>query len=315
MAILLDFGGTIFSSIFVDMKNGGEPQLEYIRHLVLNTIRAYNKRFRSDYGMMHICFDSKSWRDDVYEYYKWERRHNRANETNTEWDKIFEYITEIQEDLKHNFPFICIGHHGAEADDSIAYLAAAIKEPNLIISNDKDLVALTQLGNVDQFRPFEKGNNLFIVDDPERYEFDLIVSGDKADGIPNIRGEDDFYKKQVLAKEAGEKVVRAKPVSAKIKEEWWDIFKASGEAGLKASMGDELYERYLRNRRLISFREMPEDVEYGIRRSLGRARPASVMKALTYMTSKRMNLLAKEIGDFTTNDNPKLKRSLFDMTK
>ena len=46
--ILTDFSGVLFASLHVDLANGQDAHLEYIRHLALNTIRAYNVKFRNE---------------------------------------------------------------------------------------------------------------------------------------------------------------------------------------------------------------------------------------------------------------------------
>lgn len=311
MAILLDFSGTAYAAVHVDLKKGGEPTKEYIRHIILNMIRSYNKAYRNEYGEMTICFDSKSWRQGVFPLYKWVRRKEREGDDN-DWAKVYEYINEIQDDLKKHFPYPCYQAYGAEADDVIAYMAKTKREPTLIISNDKDLVCLTKYQHVDQHRPFMKNGGLFTVDDPARFEFDLIVGGDESDGIPSIRCPENFYKNKWERQQEGLDVNRAPPVTVKMKNAWWDALK-EGPKKLKEVMGEELFKRYLQNKQLISLDACPDDVELEIRRSIGRAEPGNMMSAMNYMIGKRMSLLAREIKDFEVNKTPRKTQSVFDI--
>lgn len=309
MAIALDFGGVVFASIYVDIANGGKPQPEYIRHLVLNTIRHYNKKYRDKYGMMVLCMDKKSWRDEEFKYYKWERRQGRDKDDN-DWNEIFKIVEEIQDDLIANFPYIVISCEGAEADDTIGFLARRSKEPMIIISNDKDFGALLANPLVDQYRPMTKGDELVKIDDPLRFEFDLIMSGDKSDGVPNVRCPDDFYVGQHEQRQNEEKVTRAPSVTKKFKDACWDAKQVSEES-LKELMGEEVYKYYKRNEKLVSLALTPDHIIDKIVSSIKGSKPAPVMKALNYMISKRMNLLAKEISDFEVNKNPRVERTLF----
>jgi hypothetical protein len=309
--ILLDFSGSIFAAIHTDIAKGEKPNKEYIRHIVINTIRFYNKMFRDEYGLMNVILDSSSWRDEVFKQYKFERRKNREADDN-EWSTIFEYIFEIQEDIRANFPFPVIQADQAEADDVIGYMAKDSNEPVMIVSNDKDFGALLQYSNVSIYRPIVNGKEKTPITNPVHFEFELIICGDKADGVPSVRCDDDFYVNQHKDRVAGIKVTRAPPVSTKLKKAWWEA-KQVGEEALEKEMGAEVYNRYLRNRQLISLDCIPERVEYEIRKAIKLVKPANIMKALAFMQKNRMSRLAKEISDFNVNRNPKKKVNLFDL--
>ena len=311
MAIYLDFSGSMFAAIHVDLKNGTEPNKEYLRHLVINTIRFYNKMFSSEYGLMHICLDSSSWRDDVFPEYKFERRKGREGDDN-EWEIIFKYIYEIQEEVREHLPFPVIQAYSAEADDIIGSLIKSNKEPSMIVSNDKDFGALLKHQHVEIYRPIVKGKEKHPITDPDYFEFELIVSGDKADGIPSVRCPDNFYVTQHKARAADKAVDRAPPVTVKLKKAWYEAKQVS-EDELKKVMGDIVYNNYLRNRQLISLECIPESVDYGIRKALKQATPAKIMKTLSFLTINRMNRLVPEIKDFVPNFTPRKVTSVFDL--
>ena len=304
--ILVDLSGIIFSALHVDIAGGAEPHKEYIRHLTLNSLRSYNIRLREEFGEMFIIMDSNSWRLQEYEYYKWVRRHTRGNDNN-DWDVIFEYLKEIQDELREHFPFPVLQIKDAEADDIIGILATAADEPTCIVSNDKDFVALTSNKYVKQLRPLDK--KFYTVPCARRFELDLILSGDRADGIPNVRCPDDFLKAQQLQKDAGEKPMRAPGITAKFKQEAWEIFESDVPKAFEDFLGEEMHTRYLRNKKLISFSEIPEYIVEQTNEAFANVERNNVMKTLNFMISKRMNIMAKCIADFKPNLN--LTRSLF----
>ena len=51
-----------------------------IRHMILNSIRMYNKKYRNEYGQLIICADGmNTWRKDFYPEYKANRKKSRDN--------------------------------------------------------------------------------------------------------------------------------------------------------------------------------------------------------------------------------------------
>jgi 5'-3' exonuclease len=311
MAIYLDFSGSMFAALHVDLKAGEKPDLDYLRYLIINNIRFYNKKFSSEFGLMHICLDSSSWRDGVFPQYKYERRANRA-EDNNDWDQIFDHISTIQSEIKEHLPFPVIQAVGAEADDIIGVLCSSNTEPSILVSNDKDFGALLKHKHVKRYRPIVKGVEKTPITDPERFEFDLILSGDKSDGIPSVRCHDDFYIEQHRAKLAKEPIVRAPPVSAKLKNSCYEAFNKSQQE-LEIVMGKFLYKNYLRNQLLISLDYVPDDVKVAIHKSVHEASPAKIMKTLQFLMQNRMQRLVAEIKDFTPNQTPRKVTSVFDI--
>jgi len=80
--ILLDFSNIIVSSIMVASRVPDEERFseDFIRHLVLNSIRSYRKKYHEKYGEMVICTDYlSSWRKDAFPYYKAHRKSNEKN--------------------------------------------------------------------------------------------------------------------------------------------------------------------------------------------------------------------------------------------
>lgn len=303
--IFLDFSGTIFASFHADIKGGESPNKEFIRHLCMNTIRHYNKTFRHEFGEMVICYDSRSWRERVFPEYKWVRKNKRKEDDGINWDEVWEIFTEIQSDISKYLPYRTVEALGAEADDTIAVLTKASKEKVLVISNDKDLVSLTG-GMVHMFRPYCK--EMFTVEDPVRFEFDLIVSGDKDDGIPSIKCPDGFLKCNELTKQGGGVASRAPAISKKLKDSLWAA-KLNGtlESALN-ELGETVKRNYLRNMTLIALDKVPEDVVNNIMIAYSGSKLNGEMKLIKYLQSNRMHVLGKHTDDFRP---AKIQPSLF----
>ena len=306
--IWLDFSAIIFAAIHVDIKDGTKPNFAYIRHLALNTVRYYNVMHRAKYGEMCLVYDSKSWRKSAFPLYKWVRNFDREQNPDQDWEDIFEMIEQIKIMLNDYFPYPTIEVDFSEADDIIGVVSRNPKEPTLIISNDKDFAELTKHRLVEQYRPSIKA--FYTVPDTKRFLFDLIMRGDKSDGVPNIFSDDDFLKKQALIKHAGEeKTPRAKAVSAKYIDSMWDVYNSDDEEAIKEAFGD-LYKNFRRNRRLISLDWIPDVLVDSINVGLGNMKRNKIMDCLTYMMSQpTMGLFTKCISDF--EPNLKLKTSLF----
>ena len=119
--ILIDNNQIILSSIFTAAKSAEtEEDYGFIRHLVLNTYRKYISKFRSDYGELIICNDSKNvWRKDFFPQYK-KNRSERQKKSKFDWGKIFNELHTIREEMKGVFPYRFIQVERAEADDVIA---------------------------------------------------------------------------------------------------------------------------------------------------------------------------------------------------
>ena len=123
--ILLDYSQIALSNIIVQKLNDENM----IRHMILNSIRMYNKRYRKEYGQMVICVDSpNNWRKTVYPAYKANRKKKRDSSSDMDWPEVFRIINTIREELQQNFPYKVIQVEGAEADDIIGTLTLQTQE-------------------------------------------------------------------------------------------------------------------------------------------------------------------------------------------
>ena len=98
MMILLDYNQIALSNIIVQKLN--DEQM--IRHMILNSIRMYNKKYRDEYGQMVICADGmNTWRKEYYPQYKANRRKHRDN-SDLDWTEIFRILHLVRDEIKEN---------------------------------------------------------------------------------------------------------------------------------------------------------------------------------------------------------------------
>lgn len=282
--IALDYSAVSIASIMMSIKLEGEKLTkEFALHMILNSIRASNKRFKKEFGKMVICCDAaKNWRKDAYKYYKYKRRKDRK-ESDVDWDLIYECLEFVKNELKNGFPYIIIECENAEADDVIGALAVYASEngePTVIVSNDKDFVQL-HTDMVCQYRPCESA---FVRHpNPSLHLRELILRGDKDDGIPNIKSADDIFtiegKKQ-------------KSMFKKDMELWLVDDKLS-------FLTDETKDNYARNERLIDLSFTPEEIRQDAVNQYvtSNVRP-NKPKMTKFFMKNRLRYLHEKINDF-----------------
>ena len=156
--ILVDMNQISVASVMMhlNMTKAIKPDGGMVRHMILNSMRMYRTRFKEEYGELVLCYDSKHyWRRDFFPQYKCNRKKTRED-SNHDWDAIFECLNEIKQELKDNFPYKHLEVYGAEADDIIAALCLELEFDNgktLILSGDKDYIQLQKNKNVSQYSP------------------------------------------------------------------------------------------------------------------------------------------------------------------
>jgi len=284
--ILLDYSQIALSNIIVQKLNDESM----IRHMILNSIRMYNKRYRDEYGQMVICADGmNTWRKDYYPYYKAKRKKNR-DASDQDWNEIFRILHLVRDEIKENLPYKVVHMEGVEADDVIASLVLqsqefGMNEPMMIVSSDKDFIQLQKFNNVKQFSPIQKK---FVKDEnPRTYLFNHIMKGDTGDGIPNVLSDDDTFvsdKKQT-------------PLRKTRIAEWLE-----NSDDLRSVMDDEIYRNYQRNKTLIDLTEVPETIQENIIYNYNEQKVAMKMRVLNYLIKKRCNLLIEVVEEFYNNE-------------
>ena len=280
--ILIDLNQVLISNLMAQTRGKAEnlPDKEMVRHMVINSLRGFNLKFKSQYGNnIVLCADAGDpWRRDIYPNYKHARRKGRVDSA-TDWDNIFNMITEIKNEIAENFPYVMMYVEKAEADDIIATLVKHNNEPIMIISGDKDFIQLQTKTNVKQYSPIQKkfvGEDV----DPKIFLHEQIIKGDRSDGIPNILSPDDIF----LTKE------KQRPINKKRLEEWANVN--------NIPLGSETSKYYERNKRLIDLSCIPEELERTIINTYRDYKTPNRSKLLPYFMKHKLKSLMENIGDF-----------------
>lgn len=283
--ILLDFSNIIVGSIMVshkipDTERFGE---DFIRHLVLNSIRSYRNKYKNKYGEIVICTDfHSSWRKEVFPFYKAHRKVERDKqkaEKGMDWSALFETINKIIIEIDTFFPYKVIRVEHAEGDDVIAVLSRTFKEKSLIVSSDKDFSQLYKYKWIRQFSPMKQKmlNDI----DPIMYLKEHIIRGDKGDGIPNILSDDDCIVSGV----------RQKSISKKKIVNWLDQD--------PHDFNDEMKRGWIRNKILIDFDLIPKNIATAILEQYNEEKKYQQGQLINYFIKNRLKYLMENMGDFT----------------
>ena len=288
--IIVDINQIMISNLMVQItgRNRVELNEDLVRHMVLNSLRAHNKKFRKEYGDMVIACDSKNvWRREIFPNYKAGRKANRAKSEH-DWDAIFSMLATIKNEIKTFLPYKVIELETAEADDIIATLVRRSKriiQPEhkrnvLILSGDKDFIQLHG-PNIKQYNPVlnkfvGKGEN------PSLYIKEHIFKGDRSDGIPNILSDDNVF---IEGR-------RQKPLSKKKINSWVD------DVFFYTHFTEEEQKNYDRNRKLIDLSCIPQELEDKINNEFNEVKVASRDKILGYFINKKLKTLIEVIDEF-----------------
>ena len=280
--ILIDYSQIAISNIIVQRLNDENM----IRHMILNSIRMYNKKYRDQYGEMVICADGmNTWRKEFYPFYKANRKKGREDSAE-DWTEIFRILHLVRDEIRDYLPYKVIHMEGVEADDVIGTLVLqsqefGMAEDIMIVSSDKDFIQLQKFGNVKQFSPIQK--KLVTDSNPRTYLFNHIMRGDSGDGIPNVLSADDTF-----VTEKNQSPLR----QARI-DEWLE-----NSDNLREVMDEDIYRNYQRNKKLIDLTDIPEDVQQSIINNFNGQMKTPNMKVLNYLIKKRCNNLIEVVEEF-----------------
>lgn len=285
--ILIDLNQVMISNMMMQPDLVKKIDENLIRHMVLNSIRMYNVKFKQDYGKIIICSDDKRyWRRDIFPYYKAGRKKDRA-ESPYDWNLIFETLNKIREEIRENFPYKVIQVEKTEADDVIGtichkfgkHLNNDSTERILILSSDKDFMQLQKYSNVDQFSPMAK--KFVRTSNPVALLKEHIIRGDRGDGIPNILSSDSTFVNEE----------RQRPVQEKKLNIWLD---QEPEDFCDANM----LRNYKRNESLIDLSKVPIEYQEKILDALETTKENSKDKIFNFFIKNRMRNLMEHIQEF-----------------
>lgn len=254
--------------------------IDFIRHLVLNTYRSFRKKFSDEYGEIIICHDSPDcWRKHIFSNYKAQRR-KKQKDSDVDWNKIFEYLHIIRDEIEENLPYKNISAQNTEADDVIAVIAKRFctQEKILIISSDKDFQQLQRYENIKQYSPSKK--DFVVCEDPETYLLEHVLRGDSSDGIPNILSDDDCFI---------EETKKQRPLTKK---------KLTHYKETTISEDDPAFKNWNRNKVLVDFEEIPDDIQDRIHLNFDGSTYGDRSKILNYFITKKLVKLVNYLEDF-----------------
>lgn len=286
MAILVDYNQVMLASLFASIGNHHNVELDenLIRHMFLNSIRMNRKKFTEEYGEIVLCTDSKNvWRKDYFPYYKANRKKSR-DQSDMDWNRLFEILHMIKEEVRENFPYKVISIERLEADDIIGTVVHEYgtelnmgNEKFLILSGDKDYIQLHTYANVAQYDPIRK--RWIRNSNPDKYLQEHVLKGDVGDGVPNVLSPDNC-----LA--VGE---RQKPMTKKRLESFMN-----GDA----CPDTETALRFKRNKRMIDLSQIPTEYKEKILEAYSEEKTIGREKLFNFFVMKKLKNLMSDIQDF-----------------
>lgn len=281
--IIFDYNQVVISNLMEQIgssKTQVEPTL--VRHMVLNTIRAYVKKFKESHGpeVIIACDTKNYWRKDIFPHYKAGRKKSRDS-SGHDWVAIFDCMNLIKQELRDYSPYKVVEVETCEADDVIATLVQkySATQKIMILSSDKDFAQLQRYPNVEQYSPILKK---FIKEPlPLAQLKQHIIRGDKGDGVPNILSKDDVFVT------GG----RQKPIT-EVKIIGW----MNQEP--KEFCTEEMFRNFSRNETLIDLTKIPENLRSKILDTYDEAKGNSRQKFMNYMIANRLKNLIEVIDEF-----------------
>ena len=253
-----------------------------VRHMILNTIRTYVKKFKESHGpeIVIACDNRNYWRRDIFPLYKAGRKKSR-DASGHDWSSIFESLNRIRTELKENSPYKVLDVDGAEADDIIGVLVQkySANEKIMILSSDKDFAQLQRYPNVEQYSPILKR----YIKEP----FPLvtlkqhIISGDRGDGIPNILSADNVFVDGI----------RQKPITEVKLIKWLN-------QSPEEFCTEDMKRNYSRNEMMIDLTKIPDGVKENILNSYETAKGKTKQEFMNYMIAKRLKNLIEVAHEF-----------------
>ena len=281
--IIFDFNQVAISNLMEQIGSSKTKVEEtLVRHMILNSIRTYVKKFKNTHGpeVIIACDNRHYWRRGIFEHYKASRKKARES-SGHDWNTIFDCLNKIRDELKQYSPYKVIDVETAEADDVIAVLAMkySATEKVMILSSDKDFAQLQKFPNVEQYSPILKK---YIKEPlPAAQLKQLIIRGDKGDGIPNILSSDSCIVDGV----------RQKPITEAKIINWMN-------QAPEEFCNDEMLRNFKRNEMLIDLNLIPETLKQSILDTYENAQGHSRQVFMNYMITNRLKNLLEVIDEF-----------------
>lgn len=187
--LLIDFSNIAWATYHTNSKTDKDSK-QFWKYLMLNSLQKLRSKHKPNETI--ICFDSISWREKFFPFYK-ARRKLKKKESDVDYAEFIEVIDEIKEDFETFFPYKVVKVKWAEADDIIGVLVRELKKDRdqiIIASRDKDFKQLlgpkVKLWDTVDWK-------WKTTDDPKTFLIKQILSGDSNDDVPNVKSDDDTF--------------------------------------------------------------------------------------------------------------------------
>jgi 5'-3' exonuclease len=281
--IIIDFNQVAISNLMEQIGSSKTVVDEaLVRHMILNTLRTYVKKFKESYGpeVIIACDNRQYWRRDIFEHYKANRKKTR-DASGHDWNSIFSCLNTIRSELKDFSPYKVVDVDTCEADDIIAVLCMkhSATQKIMILSSDKDFAQLQKHPNIQQYSPILKK---FIKEPfPAAQLKQLIIRGDKGDGIPNILSPDD-----VFVSGGRQKSITEVKILNWMNQEPKDF------------CTEDMFRNYCRNETLIDFTKIPEKVSTNILDIYDNTKGKTKQVFMNYLIQYRLKNLIGIIDEF-----------------
>jgi hypothetical protein len=281
--ILIDYNQVAISNLMEQIGSSRVTVDEsLVRHMILNTIRTYVKKYKDSHGpeVVIACDNRHYWRREIFPHYKASRKKARES-SGHDWSSIFDCLSKIKQELKEHSPYKVIDVDTCEADDIIAVLAMKFSSTQkvMILSSDKDFAQLQKFPNVEQFSPILKKSIKEPL--PAAQLKQLIIRGDKGDGIPNILSKDDTFVEGARQKP----ITEAKIISWMNQEP-------------KEFCNDEMLRNFNRNELLIDLTKIPENLKTAILDTYDNAKGKTKQEFMNYFIANRLKNLINVMDEF-----------------
>jgi len=280
--IIVDLNQVMISNYMIQVGNHTNLEIDenLFRHMVLNSIRAINSKFSEEFGEMVIACDApRSWRKEVFPYYKANRRKARED-SELNWSALFESLNKVRDELKEFFPYRVIQVDHAEADDVIGALVERYHGyPILIVSGDKDFVQLQSYMNVKQYDPVRK--RFITHNNPSQFVREHIIKGDMGDGVPNFLSKDDTF---VVGS-------RQRPIRSAKLDMWVKM-------DPEEFCDEQMLRNYKRNQQLVDLSFTPKHITDSVIEQYDEQSDKDRTKLFNYFVEHKLRNLMESIGDF-----------------
>ena len=281
--IIFDYNQVAISTLMEQIGASKKPVEEaLVRHMILNVIRTYVKKFKSTHGpeIVIACDNRNYWRRELFPQYKAGRKKTR-DASGHDWNSIFDCLHKIKEELKEHSPYKVVDVDTAEADDVIATLTMrySAHQKVMILSSDKDFAQLQKYDNVEQYSPILKK---FIKEPLPAVQLkQMIIRGDKGDGVPNILSADDSIINGI----------RQRPITEAKIINWLN------QAPEEFCEG-EMLRNYKRNEMMIDLTKIPEQLQKNIIDTYESASGHTKQHFMNYMIANKLKNLLEVIDEF-----------------